>query len=112
MSEEERPRCPTCRAPWRGASACVRCGTDLVPLMAVAAGAWHLREAARLALEAGRAQDACDLAGAALRLHATPRGRRLHVVALLAAGRKREAARALSAASFTSREAAGGAQSA
>jgi len=91
-------RCPTCRAPWRAVSACRRCGTDLAPLMAVAARAWHLREAARAALEAGREPEACDLAGAALRLHATPRGRRLHVLALLAAGRAREAARALSAA--------------
>ena len=94
----ERPRCPTCRAPWRGASACARCGTDLAPLMSVAARAWQLREAARVALLAGRGPDACDLAGFALRLHATPRGRRLHVLALLAAGRTLEAARALPAA--------------
>jgi len=71
--------------------------------MAVAARAWHLREAARAALEAGREPEACDLAGAALRLHATPRGRRLHVLALLAAGR---AARALSAAESLTRRAA------
>jgi hypothetical protein len=90
-------RCPTCRARWRGVRACPRCGTDLAPLMGVAARAWHLREAARAALEAGRGDDACALAGAALRLHATPRGRRLHVLALLAAGRTLDAARALSA---------------
>ena len=90
-------RCPTCRAPWRGVSACPRCGTDLAPLMGVAARAWQLREAARAALDAGRGHDACALAGAALRLHATPRGRRLHVLALLAAGRTREAARAVAA---------------
>jgi len=102
----EPPRCPTCRAPWRGASACPRCGTDLAPLMGVAARAWQLREAARAALEAGRGHDACDLAGAALRLHATPRGRRLHVLALLSAGRMLDAARALTAMeSLTPREA-------
>lgn len=91
-------RCPTCRAPWRGVSACARCGTELAPLMSVAARAWQLREAARVALAAGRGPDACDLASAALRLHATPRGRRLHVLALLAAGRTLDAARALPAA--------------
>ena len=93
----EPPRCPTCRAPWRGVSACPRCGTELTPLMGVAARAWQLREAARAALEGERAHDACHLASAALRLHATPRGRRLHVLALLAAGRPLDAARALSA---------------
>ena len=66
--------------------------------MRVAARAWQLREAARAALAAGRGPEACDLAGAALRLHATPRGRRLLVLALLAAGRTLEAARALPAA--------------
>ena len=99
-------RCPTCRAPWRGVSACPRCGTDLAPLMGVAARAWPRREAARAALEAGRGPDACELAGAACRLHATPRGRRLHVLALLAAGRTLDAARALSAAESLSPRAA------
>jgi hypothetical protein len=65
--------------------------------MAVARRAWELREAARAALAAGRGPDAAELAGAAVRLHATPRGRELHWLALLAAGRGREAARALAA---------------
>jgi hypothetical protein len=94
----EAPRCPTCRAAWRGVSACPRCGTDLLPLMRVVARAWQLREEARAALAAGRGDDACGLSAAALRLHATPRGRRLYVLALLAAGRGREAARAIAAA--------------
>ncbi len=68
--------------------------------MRVAARAWQLREAARAALAAGRGAAACDLAGAALRLHATPRGRRLHVVALLAAGRPLDAARAFRTSSL------------
>lgn len=93
----EPPRCPTCRAPWRGATACPRCGTDLGPVMRVAARARELREAARAALAARRDQEACDLAIAAVRLHATPRGRRLLILALLAAGRTAEAARALAA---------------
>ena len=90
------PRCPTCRATWRGVSVCARCGTDLAPLMSVAARAWRLREAARAALAAGRAGEACDLASVALGLHATPRGLRLHVLALLVAGRTLDAAHALS----------------
>ncbi len=97
-------RCPTCRAPWRGVSACPRCGTDLAPIMSAAVRAWHLREAARAALEAGHGHEACDLASAGLRLHATLRGRRLLILALLAAGRPLDAARALSAAeSLTAR---------
>ncbi|HVQ76458.1 MAG TPA: hypothetical protein VMT79_13095 [Candidatus Binatia bacterium] len=63
--------------------------------MRVAARARELREAARAALAARRDQEACDLATAAVRLHATPRGRRLLILALLAAGRTAEAARAL-----------------
>jgi len=91
----EHPACPTCRAPWRGVSACPRCGTDLAPLMAAAARAWQLREAARTALEAGGSAAACNLVSASLRLHATPRGRRLQILALVAAGRTHQAARAL-----------------
>jgi len=91
----EPPRCPTCRASWRAVAACPRCGTDLAPLMRITARAWQLREAARAALDAGRVADACALAGAAFRLHATPRGWRMLIVSLLAAGRTRDAARAL-----------------
>ncbi len=80
--------------------ACPRCGTDLTPLMSVASRAWHLREAARAALGAGRGHEACELASAALRLHATPRGRHLLILTLLAAGRPLDASRALSAAEF------------
>ena len=91
----EPPRCPTCRAPWRGATACPRCGTDLGPIMRVAARAWELRVAAWAALDARRDQEACELAANAVRLHATPHGRRLLILALLAAGRTAEAERAL-----------------
>lgn len=81
-------RCPTCRAPWRCAALCPRCGSDLTPLMRVAKRAWELREAARVALGAGdrAAAPAAVLAQAACRLHATPRGERLLALALLAAG--------------------------
>ena len=67
-------RCPTCRATWRGVSVCPRCGTDLGPLMRVAARAWDsARRRARRSPPAAE-QEACDLAAAALRLHATPGG--------------------------------------
>jgi hypothetical protein len=55
--------------------------------MRVAAKAWELREAARVALCAGdRAAQALDLARAACRLHATRQGQRLLALALVAAG--------------------------
>lgn len=62
-------------------------------VMSVAARAWELREAARNALGgAAEAHKALELALAAYRLHATPRGQRLLVLTLLAAGRLTEAA--------------------
>jgi hypothetical protein len=100
----EAPRCPTCRAPWRAVSACPRCGTDLGSLMRVAERAWRLREAARAALEAGRGPAASALASAAFRLHATPRGRRLLILSLLAAGRTRDAAEAFVASESLGRD--------
>jgi predicted amidophosphoribosyltransferase len=85
-------RCPTCRAPWRGAANCGRCGTDLTTLMCVETRAWELREAARQALTAGgRAAEAVALAQAACRLHATPQGLRLLALALIVAGQGVEA---------------------
>lgn len=52
------PACPTCRAPWRESTECARCGSDLAPLMRVAAAAWRQRRAAVAALEAGDSGDA------------------------------------------------------
>jgi hypothetical protein len=60
-------RCPVCRAGFRGAGTCSRCGADLRPLMVLAARAWRLRQEARRALEAGEM-------GRALRLSAQARG--------------------------------------
>jgi hypothetical protein len=79
-------RCPTCRAPWRGVIICPRCGSDLSAIMRVAAKAWELREAVRLALCASdHPEQALALAQAACRLHATPHGQRLLALALVAA---------------------------
>jgi hypothetical protein len=85
-------RCPTCRAPWRGAPVCPRCGADLALLMRLAVKAWQLREEARTALWAGgRPAEAVALARAACQLHETERGQGLLTLALLAAGQWTEA---------------------
>lgn len=84
--------CPTCRTPWRGATPCTRCGTDLAPLMRVVIKAWELREAARAMLCAGDPPaQVLDLVRAACQLHSTPHGQRLLLLALLAAGQMAEA---------------------
>ena len=72
---------------------CARCGTDLAPLMRLAAKAWQLREQARQALCAGdRASEALAWARTACQLQATPRGLRLLALALIANGAVAEAA--------------------
>ena len=84
--------CPTCRAAWRGAVTCPRCGTDLTALMRVAVRAWELRQATRVALCAGdRPAEALALAHAACQLHTTPDGQRLLALALLVNGHIAEA---------------------
>jgi hypothetical protein len=84
--------CPTCRAAWRGAVTCPRCGTDLTALMRVAVRAWELRQATRAALCAGdRTTEALELARAACQLHTTPYGQRLLALALLVNGHLAEA---------------------
>lgn len=84
MSDERC--CPACRAPWRAAVICPRCGADLGPLMRLAARAWALREAARVALLAGHGAEALDLARAAYGLERTPRAQHLLALALVAGG--------------------------
>jgi hypothetical protein len=73
-------RCPTCRAPWREETECARCGSDLAPLMRLAAAAWRHRRAAAEALAAGRLDDARYHAREANRLHHTERGTALALV--------------------------------
>jgi hypothetical protein len=79
-------KCPTCRAPWREETECARCGSDLGPLMGVAAVAFQHRIAATEALAAGRWSEALDHASEANRLHRTERGEELVVVARLGQG--------------------------
>ena len=45
--------CPVCGVRFRSAPTCSRCGTDLEPLMRIAARAWAARERSRSALGAG-----------------------------------------------------------
>ena len=62
----EPAQCPVCRARFRGARICSRCGADLEPLMRLAAQAWMLREAARDAIadgDFGRARELAVQAG-------------------------------------------------
>ena len=69
--------CPVCRARFRGARICSRCGADLGPLMRLSVAAWRLREAARDSLAAGDFASAYRLAARAQRLQVTGEGRAL-----------------------------------
>jgi len=74
MSGENGLCCPVCKARFRGAGGCSRCGADLTALMLLAAHAYALRQAARQALESGDAQTALVSARAAQGLHSTAEG--------------------------------------
>ena len=69
--------CPVCRARFRGASECSRCGADLTMVMTLLASAWRMRQAARQALGAGELARGHDLASQAQRICYTPAGRML-----------------------------------
>lgn len=72
--------CPVCRARFRGASECSRCGADLTTLMMLAASAWRLRQAARQAIVDGDPGQALTLASQAEAICHSPAGRNLEVV--------------------------------
>jgi predicted amidophosphoribosyltransferase len=74
-------QCPVCRARFRGSRLCSRCGADLSPLMMLAARAWQLRERSRGALATGDPAYAAELANASQRLHRTPAGEALRLLA-------------------------------
>ena len=72
MSESPRPivlKCPVCSASFRGATNCSRCGTDLSPLMQLAARAWRARRRSREALLAGDLDEALRWSAQSRRLH-------------------------------------------
>lgn len=77
------PRCPVCKARFRGPDKCPRCGADLSRIMFVVARAQQLRGQARRALCAGRYQEARELAGQAQDLHHTPLGHKIVMIAAL-----------------------------
>jgi hypothetical protein len=69
--------CPVCRARFRGASECPRCGADLRILMLLQVQAWRLRQAARRAILEGNLPRALGLSSAAEAIYHTPAGKRL-----------------------------------
>ena len=77
MRPASSPKCPVCRAPFRGERSCPRCGAELGALMELAARAHEARSAARAALRRGDVPRADLLARRAQRLHDTPEGRSL-----------------------------------
>ena len=69
--------CPVCRARFRGARECSRCGADLTTIMTLAATAWRMRAAARQALIDDDPDRARTLALQAESICHTPAGARL-----------------------------------
>jgi hypothetical protein len=72
--------CPVCRARFRGASECSRCGADLTGVMTLAASAWRMRQAARQALAADEFARTRSLASEAQQICYTPAGRKLEAL--------------------------------
>lgn len=75
--------CPVCRARFRGASECSRCGADLTTIMSLSAAAWRMRKAARQALIDDDPQRARTFAAQAEGICHTPAGRRLEELSSL-----------------------------
>ena len=74
MSDSPQPivlKCPVCSASFRGVPNCSRCGTDLSPLMKLAARAWRARRHCREALLAGDLDEALRWSAQSQRLHRT-----------------------------------------
>ena len=72
--------CPVCRARFRGASGCSRCGADLTVVMRLVVSAWRMRQAARQALAAGDFARTRDMASRAQQICGTPAGRSLETL--------------------------------
>jgi len=78
--------CPVCRASFRGASVCSRCGADLTVVMTLVVSAWRMRQGARQALAAGEFARSRDLASRAQQICCTPAGRKLEALGAWLAG--------------------------
>ncbi len=72
--------CPVCKARFRGATVCSRCGADLSKLMLLAAHAHALRHSARQSLRQGDCPAALAFVRTAQQLHATAEGHLLLLV--------------------------------
>ncbi|OHB78133.1 MAG: hypothetical protein A2Z25_13535 [Planctomycetes bacterium RBG_16_55_9] len=81
MTAPVNPKCPVCKARFRGQRQCSRCGADLSQLMRVVAGASQLRRQARQALCEARYSSAYELAAEAQNLHDTALGRKMMLIA-------------------------------
>ena len=62
IAAESPHQCPVCRARFRGATQCSRCGADLTRPMLLALSAYRLRDTARAALRSGDYARASTLA--------------------------------------------------
>ncbi len=80
MNESKKHVCPVCRARFRGATTCSRCGADLKTMMRLAVQAHRERQNARRCLREGRFENAADRTEAAEDLCATGAGRRLRLL--------------------------------
>jgi len=69
--------CPVCRARFRGATQCSRCGADLTMVMVLVASAWRMRQSARRAIADEEFVRAQELATKAQNLCYTSEGRKL-----------------------------------
>ena len=72
--------CPVCRARFRGACECSRCGADLTVVMTLAAAAWRMRQDARHLLATREFAGAREMASHAQQICFTPAGRRLEML--------------------------------
>ncbi|HQN01558.1 MAG TPA: hypothetical protein PLL36_10800 [Candidatus Hydrogenedentes bacterium] len=77
MVDTERYRCPVCKASFRGANLCPRCGASLDPILRIAAEASALRAKAATLLQCGHFEEARQTAARAQRYDATETGRKL-----------------------------------
>lgn len=80
MRGQTRNHCPVCRAPFRGAAQCTRCGADLSRIMLLALSAARLRNAARAAVCSGDYARASILASTAQRHCPTGKGQQLKLL--------------------------------
>lgn len=80
-------RCPVCRAPWKDADACYRCGSDLTLLRSIRDAALRLQYSAQESLRRGRLDEAEALVTAARALFTDRRGIALEAYVLARKGK-------------------------